>query len=142
MSKIDLDEFHLDPRIAADSDEICDLTLCQARLHHDARYPWLLLIPRRAGVSELFDLAPADRAVLAEEAAAAGQVLKDVTRCDKINIGSLGNVVSQLHVHVTARFQDDPAWPRAAWGYGQPHQYDQAARDALLQVLRNRLRSA
>src|ERR1700704_5089855 len=109
MSDIHPVEFKLDPRLLADSDEICDLALSQARLFNDARYPWLLLIPRRADVSELFDLSPADRAVLAEEIAAAGRILKDVTRCYKINIAMIGNVVRQLHVHVTARFEGDPA---------------------------------
>src|SRR5437588_8517831 len=107
MTRTDQDEFLLDPRLVADSDEVCDLALSQVRLFNDARYPWLLLIPRRAGVSELFDLSAADRALLIEEIAAAGQVLRDVSRCHKINVGMLGNIVRQLHVHVTARFEGD-----------------------------------
>ena len=141
MTEVDLDEFFLDPRLASDPEAICDLALCHVRLVNDARYPWLLLVPKRAGVSELFDLSQGDRATLVEETSFSARVLKDVTHCHTINIGKLGNIVAQLHVHVTARFVGDPAWPLVAWPRVQAHRYDEAARDTLINVLRNRLSS-
>jgi diadenosine tetraphosphate (Ap4A) HIT family hydrolase len=122
--------FGLDPRLAADTFAIGDLGLCRALLMNDSRYPWLILVPRRAGLSEIHELAPAERAVLIEEAAAAGEKLKQLVGAKKINIGALGNMVAQLHVHVVARFVGDDAWPGPVWGSGPavPYSTEAAAR--------------
>jgi diadenosine tetraphosphate (Ap4A) HIT family hydrolase len=108
--------FELHPTLAADTVELVRWPLCRVLLMNDATYPWLILVPQRASVSEVHELAPADRGVLIEEVAAASERLASATGAHKINIGALGNVVPQLHVHVIARFRHDPAWPRPVWG--------------------------
>ncbi|MGR4070211.1 HIT domain-containing protein [Halomonas sp. LR3S48] len=114
----------LDERLVRDSYPVTELPLCQLRLMDDTRFPWLILIPRRAEVSEVFDLDEADRQQLWREASEVGRMLKALSLADKINVANLGNVVSQLHVHVVARRRDDEAWPGPVWGQGQPQPYD------------------
>lgn len=114
----------LDERLVRDSYPIAELPLCQLRLMDDTRFAWLLLIPRRAGASEVFDLEEADQQQLWHEASEVGRMLKSLTHADKINVATLGNVVSQLHVHVVARRRDDAAWPGPVWGHGEPQPYD------------------
>lgn len=111
-------EFTLDARLAADSVPVIDLPLCSVRLMNDARFAWLLLVPRRAGMSELHDLDEADQEQLWREIRSATQALRAVAPCDKLNIGALGNIVRQLHVHVVARVVGDAAWPGPVWGSG------------------------
>jgi diadenosine tetraphosphate (Ap4A) HIT family hydrolase len=108
--------FVLDARLEADTVPVLDLPLSAVRLMDDATYPWLVLVPRRAGLVELTDLSPAERAVLIEEIAAAERALAAATGCHKLNVGALGNQVAQLHVHVIARFPTDAAWPNPVWG--------------------------
>ncbi len=115
--------FALDPRLAADALPIGDLALSRALLMNDARYPWLILVPRRLGLSEIVELAAEDRAVLIEEIAAASAFVRALPRVDKLNVGALGNVVKQLHVHVLGRAVGDPAWPGPAWGVGKAERY-------------------
>jgi len=122
-------EFVLDPAFAVTSALLGDLPLCQARLQLDARYPWAVLIPRLAGLRELEDLAPADRARLVEEAVLAGAAVRAVARVlglavDKLNVGALGNVTPQLHVHVLGRRVGDPAWPGPVWGHSPGQAYE------------------
>jgi diadenosine tetraphosphate (Ap4A) HIT family hydrolase len=109
-------DFVLDPRLAADTIPIAALPLSAALLMRDANYPWLILVPRRAGVSEIVDLDAADRVALIEEIARASAALRSVVQPEKLNVGALGNVVPQLHVHVVARRRGDPAWPGPVWG--------------------------
>ena len=108
--------YALHPQLAADSHPLATLGLCDLQLMDDSNYPWLVLVPRVAGARELLDLAPAQRATLVEEIARAEQLLLDVFRPHKLNVAALGNLVPQLHVHVIARFEDDPAWPAPVWG--------------------------
>ncbi|MBZ0332402.1 HIT domain-containing protein [Halomonas sp. ANAO-440] len=119
MTSIELDE-----RLVQDSYPVTELPLCQLRLMDDARFPWLVLIPRRRGVSEVFELNEGDQQQLWREATLVGQMLKALTKGDKLNIASLGNVVAQLHVHVVVRRRDDAAWPAPVWGHGEPAPYD------------------
>ena len=84
---------------------------------NDATYPWLILVPRVPGAVELIDLDDEQQAQLIDEIAMLSRVLKDTTRCDKLNVAAIGNVVAQLHVHVVARRRDDLAWPCLVWGY-------------------------
>ena len=123
--------FVLDARLAADSVSILKLGLCDLRLAKDSRWPWLILVPQRPDVSEIFDLTPLDQAMLTFEQVTVGAALKQVTGADKINIAAIGNIVRQLHVHVVARMEDDPNWPKPIWGYGTSVPYDQAAFDAM-----------
>src|ERR1700733_1708259 len=97
-------DFTLHPQILKDAIEVGDLPLSQLRLMNDTTYPWLLLMPRRTGATEIIDLDEADRVQLMAEIAQVSQVLKALTNCDKLNVASLGNAVPQLHVHVIARF--------------------------------------
>jgi len=124
--------FTLHPRLAADTAFIADEPLSRVLLMNDMRYRWLILVPRRADVTELHDLDAADRATLTEEIAAAARKLKDLTGAAKINIGALGNLVPQLHVHIVARGPGDPAWPGPVWGHSAAVPYAAATRDAFL----------
>jgi|SRR5690554_599447 len=121
----------LDERLAQDSQFVAELPLCQLRLINDARFPWLLLIPRHEGASEIFDLNEAAQQQLWHEASVVGQMLKTLTQADKINVASLGNVVAQLHVHVVARRRDDAAWPGPVWGHGECQPYAPDRLDAM-----------
>ncbi|KAA5603438.1 HIT domain-containing protein [Blastochloris sulfoviridis] len=128
--------FAMDARLEQGSVPLADLPLSVVRLVDDARFPWLLLIPRLAGVVDLIDIAPADRAVLIEEIAAAASALKEATGCTKLNVATLGNQVPQLHIHVIARFRGDAAWPDPVWGKGVRVPYAAPAREALVKSLR------
>lgn len=114
----DTTDFALHARLAADTVFVADWTLSRLLLMNDSRYPWLILVPRRAGVSEIHDLCAEDRRLLFDEAARASEGLKQLTAAAKINVGALGNVVPQLHVHVVARTPGDFAWPGPVWGQG------------------------
>jgi len=126
------DAFDPDPRIAAASAFLLDLELCQVRLQLDARWPWLVLLPRRTGVTEIEQLSVDDRARLIEEATRAAAAVRAMGEAlnrpvEKINIGALGNVVPQLHVHVVGRRSDDAAWPGPVWGAGVAEAYEAEA---------------
>jgi diadenosine tetraphosphate (Ap4A) HIT family hydrolase len=132
--------FAIDDRLARDALAIGDLTLCRVLLMNDARWPWLILVPRREGLVELIDLDPADQTQLMDEAGRAARFLKTHARAAKINVGALGNVVRQLHLHVVARVVGDPAWPAPVWGHGAAAPYDAAAARALIAAAREGLR--
>jgi diadenosine tetraphosphate (Ap4A) HIT family hydrolase len=118
--------FILHPRLAEDTAEVTRLTLCRVLLMKDRRFPWLLLVPEREGVREIAELPPVDRTVLIEEIARTSDVLTQLFRPDKLNVGALGNVVPQLHVHIVARFSTDPAWPGPVWGSGPAVPYTES----------------
>ena len=137
-------EFVLDPAFVATSHKVADLPLCEARLQDDARYPWLVLIPRRPGLREIEELDTAHRIQLMEEIVLAGTAVRAVgavlgLAVDKLNVGALGNVTAQLHVHVVGRREGDPAWPGPVWGHSPARAYSAeglaapiaAAREAL-----------
>lgn len=128
--------FQLDARLAADTVFVADWTLCRVLLMDDAQFPWLVLVPRREGLAELDDLAERERTQLMREVTRAMKMLRGVVECDKLNIGALGNIVRQLHVHVVARREGDAAWPGPVWGHGPAHHYLPEARDKLLADLR------
>jgi diadenosine tetraphosphate (Ap4A) HIT family hydrolase len=125
-------EFVLHPRLAADTLPVADWMLSRVLLMNDARYAWLVLVPRRKNAVELFDLSEADRALLIEEVARAARLLKEVSGSSKINVGALGNLVAQLHVHVVARNPGDPTWPGPVWGHSAAVPYADAERDTLI----------
>ena len=179
--------FELARAIAETSEHLADLELCQARLQLDGRYPWIVLIPRRAGLTELEQLTAAERTVLMEEIVRAGEAVRAIASSslppsdlppsspsassrtttsrstsamttsppspscpwkpvEKLNVGCLGNVTSQLHVHVVGRRRDDPSWPSPVWGSGQPEAVTpeavSIARHAALPWLESRPRSS
>ena len=131
--------FTLDARLAADTVAIGDLALSRLLLMNDARFPWLILVPRRDNLSELIDLEASDRATLMEEVARVSTVLRSRPGVDKINIGALGNIVRQLHVHVVARRVGDAAWPGPVWGSGASARYDAQHADAIARELARRM---
>ena len=136
---VQADVFALHPRLTADTVFVADWPLTRVVLMDDARYVWLILVPRRPGVLELHDLAADERVTLIEEVARAGVGLKAVSGAEKINTGALGNVVPQLHVHVIARSPGDPAWPGPVWGHSPAVPYDRALRELRIAGLRARL---
>lgn len=107
--------YALDHRLKDSSFHIADWPLCYVGLRNDSTYPWLYLVPRREGIREIFDLSAEDQAQLAYEIARAGEILQKLFTPAKINTAALGNMVPQLHVHVFARFESDPAWPKPVW---------------------------
>jgi diadenosine tetraphosphate (Ap4A) HIT family hydrolase len=131
------DPFELDPRLAADTVLVGETPLSQVLLMNDARYPWLILVPRRGGITEPFELSEADQAQLWRESTRLGQAMKAHFAADKLNIAALGNQVAQLHVHHIARFHVDAAWPGPVWGVGSAVPYSDAALDALIGDLRS-----
>ncbi|MHC5351869.1 HIT family protein [Pseudomonas sp. A46] len=108
--------FALDPRLQQDTLPIGDFPLCRLLLMNDSQYPWFILVPRREEVSELFQLGVEDQRRLWEETTFLAETLKDTFGADKMNVASLGNVVSQLHMHVIVRRRSDVAWPAPVWG--------------------------
>ena len=127
------EDFALDPRLAADTVPVGDLALCSVHLMDDARFPWLILVPRRGGASELTDLTAEDAAALMDEIRIAVSVMLALAKPDKVNVGALGNVVPQLHVHVVGRFLSDPAWPGPVWGHGTRTPYPPHARAQMVE---------
>ncbi|WP_296597958.1 HIT domain-containing protein [Phenylobacterium sp.] len=129
--------FELHPAFPPTSHAVGELALCHARLQADARYAWIVLIPRIAGARELEDLSANDRAALMEEVVRAGAAVRAVGEAsgrpvEKLNVGQLGNLTPQLHVHVVGRRADDPAWPGPVWGVGAAEPYaDEPLRAAL-----------
>lgn len=130
------EDFALDPRLAADTAPVAELPLSRLLLMDDARFPWLILVPRRPGLVELADLDRAAQHALLDEVQRVSAALRAAAPCDKLNIGALGNVVRQLHVHVVARRAGDAAWPGPVWGSGAAERYAADAREALLARLR------
>lgn len=131
--------FSLDPRLEGDGPVVAELPLCQVRLVDDGRFVWLVLIPRRDGLVEILDLPAADRAVLMEEIAAVGAAVKAASGCAKLNVAALGNMVSQLHVHVIGRNPGDAAWPGPVFGFGAREPMAPEAMAARLETLRGAL---
>jgi diadenosine tetraphosphate (Ap4A) HIT family hydrolase len=134
-----LADWELDPLLERDTTPVGDMPLSRVLLIKDSTYPWLLLVPRRHLAVEITDLDMIEQAQLMSEIAHASHTLKALTGCDKINVAALGNVVSQLHVHIIARSRGDAAWPRPVWNAVPPRDYDKAALDKLLAALRQRL---
>ena len=131
-----MNPFELDPRLAADSIYITDGPLSQLRLMDDTRYPWLVLVPRLAGASELIDLGDEAQQALLAEIGSAGNLLRACAPCEKLNIGALGNIVRQLHVHIVARNSTDAAWPGPVWGAGSMVRHDPQSLTRRLEGLR------
>lgn len=111
-------DFLLDPRLATDSAFIADGPLSQVRLMDDTRYPWLVLVPRVNGLSEWLELDGGQQRLLLAEINRAGQLIRSQPGVEKLNIGALGNIVRQLHVHLVGRHDGDAAWPGPVWGQG------------------------
>jgi diadenosine tetraphosphate (Ap4A) HIT family hydrolase len=129
----------LHPQLKKDTIDIGDLPLSRVLVIRDANYPWLLLVPRRPEAVEIIDLDEVEQAQLMTEIARAARALKEVTKCDKLNIAALGNAVPQLHVHVIARRTSDAAWPRPVWGVVPPLPHDAGEVQNFISALRRKI---
>jgi diadenosine tetraphosphate (Ap4A) HIT family hydrolase len=136
--------FVLDPAIEAASLRLGDLPLCEARLMLDARFDWLVLVPRVAGATEIEDLTEAGRNRLMAEIVLAGNAVRAMGAARgrpvaKLNVGALGNITPQLHIHVVGRRPDDAAWPGPVWGFGKSVSYGEAALAVVVQAAKRGL---
>jgi diadenosine tetraphosphate (Ap4A) HIT family hydrolase len=129
--------WHLDPQLARDTFMVGELPLARVLAMNDANYPWLILVPRHPGAVEIIDLDGRQQEQLLYEITMLSQVLKDVTQCDKLNIAAIGNVVSQLHIHIVARRKGDAAWPKPVWGAAPARVYRAEERDAFIASIHN-----
>jgi diadenosine tetraphosphate (Ap4A) HIT family hydrolase len=132
--------FAADPAFETGSVFAADWPLCQVRLQDDARFPWLILIPKRPGAVELDDLDAQERRRLMEEAVRAGDIVRRLGRAagrpvDKLNVAAIGNVTAQLHLHVVGRRRDDGIWPDPVWGRGPAAPYPPEVRTAALALV-------
>ncbi len=109
-------QFQLHPQLASDTVPILELGLCTILLMNDQTYPWIVMVPRRPDLREMHDLSPGDQLLLMGEITQASKAVQRLFGADKMNVAALGNMVPQLHVHVIARFEHDPAWPGPIWG--------------------------
>lgn len=134
--------FHLNPRLQSDTAPIGDWPLGRLLLMNDARYPWVILVPRRAEVREIHDLDAADRHVLLNESVQLGRTLMQVFSGHKLNVAALGNVVPQLHLHHIVRYESDDAWPAPVWGRLPALPYAPDALRKRLDLLREHLTPA
>src|SRR5215207_3331398 len=129
----------LHPQLERDTVNLGDLPLCRVLVIQDANYPWLLLVPRRPDVVEIIDLDEVEQAQLMTETTRVARALREITKCDKLNIAALGNVVPQLHVHVIARRTSDVAWPRPVWGVMPPLAHDAEEVQNFISALRRKI---
>jgi len=135
-------DFALHERLAADTVPVCEMTLSSLRLMKDARYPWVMLIPRIPEIREMHQLAQADQRQLMVEITRISAVMEREWGADKMNVGALGNMVPQLHIHIIARFEGDAAWPGPVWGVGAAVAYQPDALDTACSRLNASLRAA
>ena len=131
--------YELHPQLAADTHPLAALELCDLRLMDDANYPWLVLVPRVPAAREMIDLDAIQRHRLTDEIDLAARLLREAFRPHKLNIAALGNLVPQLHVHVIARFENDPAWPSPVWGRVAARPYTPEARVERIALLQETL---
>ena len=108
--------FSLHPQLLRDCITLGESKLCEILLLNDQQFPWLILVPKIESICEIFQLDEQDQLSLATETNHIGQLMMEHFKGDKLNIGALGNLVPQLHVHVIVRFKEDPAWPKPVWG--------------------------
>ncbi len=110
--------FLLHPQLAADTLHITDLKACRVLLMNNANFPWLILVPMRENMREIFDLDAADYKFVMEEVKTVAEKFAAFTKAEKMNVAMLGNMVPQLHIHIIARFKNDAAWPNPVWNSG------------------------
>lgn len=134
-----MSDFCLHPQLATDTLEVGNLTLCKVLLMNDSQYPWLVLVPQRADIREVYELSSEDQALLWQEVGQCGQTLMQMHEGFKLNIGALGNMVPQLHIHVIVRQQNDPAWPGPIWGVKPAVAYSDEALNSSLTALKSTL---
>ena len=134
-----MNEFKLNFRLLEDSTFVTKLNVSQVRLNHDARFPWLILIPEIAGLKELHDIPDGKQAIVQKEVNFCSAALQELTSADKMNVATLGNLVPQLHIHVIARKHNDNAWPQPVWSAGEAKPYGEEDLAELVNKLKQRL---
>lgn len=127
--------FTLHPQLAADTFVLGDFPLCRLLLMNEANFPWFILVPRRAGIREIFELPDDDQQQLLRESCHLARQLDRIFRADKLNIAALGNLVPQLHLHHVVRYRNDPCWPEPVWGKLAARPYGSDQVDELRNVL-------
>lgn len=127
--------FKLDERLNNDTVKLASWPLSEVLLMNDSQYPWVILVPRCAEISEIYQLPEADQVQLLQESAFLGRQLMSVYAGDKLNVAALGNVVNQLHLHHVVRFEGDAAWPAPVWGKYPVVQYSEKALEQQLKIL-------
>lgn len=140
MTEVVTSDFELDTRLAADSVLIADGPLSQIRLMNDDRFPWVVLVPRVPGASEWIDLDGNQQRLLLAEINQISRHLKQKPNVTKLNIGALGNIVPQLHIHLVGRHEGDAAWPGPVWGSGPAQRFDPGVLAERVEIWRQRLR--
>ena len=133
--------YTLHPQLAADTHPVAAFELCELRLMDDSNYPWLVLVPRVPEARELIDLDATQRHIVTDEIDRAARLLRDAFQPYKLNVAVLGNLVPQLHVHVIARFEQDPAWPAPVWGRVAANPYAPEALVERITLLRDTLQA-
>ncbi|CAL74687.1 conserved hypothetical protein; putative Histidine triad (HIT) protein [Bradyrhizobium sp. ORS 278] len=129
----------LHPQLAKDTINIGDLPLSRVLVIKDANYPWLLLVPRREDAVEIIDLDEVAQAQLMTEITRVSRAVKEITKCDKLNVAALGNMVPQLHIHIIARRTSDVAWPRPVWGVATPVPHDAQEVESFISAVRRKI---
>jgi diadenosine tetraphosphate (Ap4A) HIT family hydrolase len=117
-------DFQLHPRLQQDCLVLGRLELCRVLLMNDSSYPWLILVPERPEVREIFELTDADQMQLIRESSLLAAHLQFAFDADKLNVAAIGNLVPQLHLHHVVRYRTDPAWPAPVWGQRSPKPYE------------------
>lgn len=128
--------FILDSQLDQDCEIIGDYPLCRLLLLDDKQYPWVILVPRREGITEIFQLNEEDQLQLQRESTSVLAAMAHHYKADKMNVAALGNVVSQLHIHHIVRFRGDPSWPKPVWGVLPSVAYTLKERENCLSELR------
>ena len=134
-----MSDFILHSKLAADTFEVLSLKVSQLLLMNDARYPWLILVPEVSDMRDLHNLSTKQYHSVTQEIAQVSKVLESVTQAHKMNVGALGNMVPQLHIHIVARQANDAAWPAPVWGVGEAQPYSQDAAKTLVQQIASKL---
>ena len=130
-------EFVVDPVIKSLTHQLADWPLCRVFLYNDSRYHWGLLVPRRPGVIEMADLSLEDQRLMIAEIVRLSELIRPLPGVEKLNVGNLGNMVPQLHVHVVGRKKGDPAWPGPVWGHSDPLPWSEPEHAPLSVAVRN-----
>ncbi|TXH68136.1 MAG: HIT domain-containing protein [Thiothrix sp.] len=131
--------FELHPQLAADTLFVGRLSLCRVLLMNESRYPWLILVPERAEIREIYELSSSERQQLWEESDLVSRKLMQLYQADKLNMAALGNMVPQLHLHHIARFKTDPAWPAPVWGKFAAEPYSPSLAEQRIQQIQQAL---
>ena len=127
--------FFLHPQLAQDTIELADFPLCKLLLCNDSAYPWFILVPKVANISEIYQLDWQQQQQLLNESSLLSELLMQVFAGDKMNVAALGNIVEQLHVHHVIRFKTDAQWPKPIWGQQAATAYSKGEITALKEKL-------